>query len=152
MTPKKARGLYDLFTQAENIAFYTPSIQFPIYRSAKIRYSSKMRSKFLNRKQGLYFLLLNDAVVYVGATMKGIQARCNFHQSHKSFDTVKFLQLSARWESITHYERMFIELFDPFFNDELFSRELSCHIPRHMIEKQAGAQYDLQQRIFSEYA
>jgi hypothetical protein len=150
MTPQKARGLYQLFTQAETVAFYTPSIHFPIYRRGDIHYFSKRISTFRNRKQGIYFLQLNGAVVYVGATMKGIQARCKFHQSNKSFDTVSFLHLNARWESIIQYERMFIALFDPFFNDELFSRYLSCHIPRVMIEKQAGAQYDLQQRVYAE--
>lgn len=153
MTPQKARGLYQLFTQAEPIALYQPAIRFPIYRpGGSISYYSQRISEFRNRKQGVYFLILKEAVVYVGATMKGIQARCNFHQSNKSFDTVLFLCINCRWESITQYERMFIELFDPFFNDELFERSMSCHIPRHMIEKQAGAQYDLEQRMFAESA
>jgi len=152
MTPQKAKGLYQLFTQAELIAFYSPSIRFPIYRSGHIDYSSKRISSFKNRKQGVYFLMLEGAVVYVGASMKSIEARCHFHQGNKSFDSVAFLPVSAKWESIMQYERMFIALFDPFFNDELFARYLSCHIPRKMIEKQAGIGYDLQQRIFSEQA
>lgn len=152
MTPQKARGLYRLFTQAETIAFYAPSIRFPIYRSAHINYSSKVKQPCKHRKQGVYFLILDGAVVYVGASMKSIRSRCNFHQSNKSFDTVRFLPLSLRWESIMNYEREFITLFDPFFNDEIFDRNLSCYIPRAMIERQAGVNYDLQARVFSEYA
>ncbi|MDW3646737.1 MAG: hypothetical protein R8P61_06735 [Bacteroidia bacterium] len=152
MTPNKAKGLYALFTQAELIALFDASIHFPIYRPGKIKYFSKRLSPFKNRRQGVYFLTLKGAVVYVGATMKGIQARCNFHQSNKAFDAVHFLALNLKWESITQYERDYISLFDPYFNDELFSRSLSCHIPREMIERQAAIQYDLQQRIFSEFA
>lgn len=150
MTPQKARGLYHLFTQSETIAFFTPSIRFPIYRSAHINYSSRRASEFKNRRQGVYFLLLEGAVVYVGASMKSIHSRCNFHQGNKSFDTVLFLPLNIKWESIMQYEKMFIRLFDPFFNDEVFTRNLSCHIPRAMIERQAGVNYDLQQRVFAE--
>ena len=75
-------------------------------------------------KEGVYFLLYKDVVVYVGMSTYCIEQRIEKHMYNKKFNLVKYIPISRfrpykEWkEQIRLAEYVFINIFNPFYNKQ----------------------------------
>lgn len=114
--------LFEQFKQAEKIAIFEPG-----YREEK-QYSQDSiflseEVEFLNpdANSGIYFLVLKNAVIYIGQTKKKVVDRIYMelgnrsnHSNCKPFDSVYFIPFEPN--ELNNIEKEFIQLFLPKFN------------------------------------
>lgn len=81
----------------------------------------KNQIKFINQNlPGIYFLLRNNKIVYVGQCKKGL-ARLYAHCSDKKFDGYYFKQCDV--ENLNNIEAYYICNFEPQYNQTIPSNE-----------------------------
>ena len=67
------------------------------------------------KKKGIYFLVKNEVVVYVGMSNYSIHHRVDCHQNRKKFDSVFFIDLKNS-DSLRVAEYVYINIFNPKYN------------------------------------
>ena len=67
------------------------------------------------RKKGIYFLMNNNEVVYVGMSNYSIHNRLNEHIKTKKFDNVFFIDLKNS-NTLDVAEYVYINIFNPKYN------------------------------------
>lgn len=79
---------------------------------------SKQKSINILQQTGVYFLLKNNKIVYVGQTKRGFFNRISFHlKSNKEFDNFTFLPIIE--DELDFWENMYIVKFHPKYNKSL---------------------------------
>ena len=98
--------------------------------------------------KGVYFLVRDKCVVYVGKTSSGLWERIDGnwpepHVTNKAFDQVRFLNLiEVDSYKLDEIETFYIWLFAPFYNSAKRGKDLSHLLPekyqkqKEMIERQ----------------
>lgn len=73
-------------------------------------------------KVGVYLLIHNHEIVYVGQTM-GLRGRLSQHRRDKTFDRYKFFEFKPEnWENINAFEERLIRRFKPKYNKRIKSK------------------------------
>jgi len=67
------------------------------------------------KKKGIYFLMKNEVVVYVGMSNYSIHHRIDSHKRNKEFDNVFFIDLK-NCGSLNVAEYVYINIFNPKYN------------------------------------
>lgn len=83
-----------------------------------MRYQENDKEKYkrINKKTGIYFLIKNDEVVYVGQTKRGL-ARIYNHEE-KEWDSFYFVKVENQ-KDLLKKEKYFINKYKPIYNKEL---------------------------------
>lgn len=76
-------------------------------------------------EKGIYFLIQNDRIVYVGMSKSSISARLEYHRNNKTFNRVTshyhIPDLAIHW-----LETLYIRFIRPQYNDHWGDLPLSC--------------------------
>ena len=68
------------------------------------------------KETGVYFLMKNNNVVYVGKSERCINNRVIKHKKNKDFDDVYFISITPCFANIDIAEYVYINVFNPKYN------------------------------------
>ena len=68
------------------------------------------------KQTGVYFLMKNNNVVYVGKSQRCINNRVINHKKNKDFDDVYFISITPCFANIDIAEYVYINVFNPKYN------------------------------------
>jgi len=99
-------------------------------------------------RRGVYFLVRDMEVVYVGQTVAGL-SRVFGHHKDKLFDSAWFLPVRGNDETREALERQWINKLLPVYNKDAVTQRVRQRLEeRTAIEKQGKADWDRLERIF----
>ena len=81
-----------------------------------IPFDNIVNDYYYEKQTGVYFLMKNNNVVYVGKSQRCINNRVINHKKNKDFDDVYFISITPCFANIDIAEYVYINVFNPKYN------------------------------------